>query len=62
MNNSTRHFAATAFLALIAVCVWPTFDTETTGLRNSGAAAFLFDYALAFLLIGGVHKALEDRK
>lgn len=54
MNNSTRHFAATAFLALIAVCVWPT--------GNSGAAAFLFDYALAFLLIGGVHKALEDRK
>lgn len=54
MKNSTRHFAATAALALIAVCVWPT--------GNSGAAAFLFDYALVFLLVGGIHKALEDHK
>ena len=55
MKQSMRHFVAAALCAFSGVVLIVASDSQD-------AASFLFDYGLAFLLFGGVHRAVEDKQ
>lgn len=53
MSNSNRHFFAAAVCSFAALALIHTKATTS---------AVLLDYALAFVLVGGLHRALEQKK
>lgn len=52
MSNSNRHFFAAAVCSFAALAL----------IHTNGFSAVLLDYALAFVLVGGLHRALEQKK